>query len=115
MHSREYLSFWQAILLRHQLSPVIAAVQINDGSTLSGLQVVVQPDVPGYNLLEDGTVNTGAAVRVQGELVESPGRGQKVRTYIMLYKPHSDCITSQCCEELFSVSVVLTLNPPLPP
>ena len=51
---------------------------MNDGSTLSGLQVVIQPEVPGYDLLENGTVNTGAAVRVQGQLVESPGRNQKV-------------------------------------
>lgn len=52
--------------------------QVNDGSTLSGLQVVVDPEVPGYDLLENGTINTGAAVRVQGQLVESPGRNQKV-------------------------------------
>ena len=54
--------------------------QVNDGSTLSGLQVVVQPEVPGYDLLENGSINTGAAVRVQGQLVESPGRNQKVCT-----------------------------------
>ncbi|KAL3140446.1 hypothetical protein ABBQ38_004705 [Trebouxia sp. C0009 RCD-2024] len=53
-------------------------IEVNDGSTLSGLQVVVQPEVPGYDLLENGIVNTGAAVRVQGQLVESPGRNQKV-------------------------------------
>lgn len=52
--------------------------QVNDGTTLAGLQVVVQPEVPGYDLLESGTINTGAAVRVQGDLVESPGKGQKV-------------------------------------
>ena len=53
-------------------------MQVNDGTTLSGLQVVVQPEVPGYELLESGSINTGAAVRVQGELVDSPGRNQKV-------------------------------------
>lgn len=53
-------------------------LEVNDGTTLAGLQVVVQPDVPGYDLLESGTINTGAAVRVHGELVESPGRNQKV-------------------------------------
>ena len=59
--------------------------QVNDGSTLSGLQVVVQPEVPGYDLLENGTINTGAAVRVQGQLVESPGRNQKVCTAFILH------------------------------
>ena len=67
-------------------------LQVNDGSTLSGLQVVVQPEVPGYDLLENGTVNTGAAVRVQGELVESPGRNQKVCTAL-----HCTCLDAVHC------------------
>ena len=46
--------------------------------------MVVQPDVPGYDLLESGTINTGAAVRVHGELVESPGRNQKVNSIASL-------------------------------
>ena len=53
-------------------------MQVNDGTTLAGLQVVVLSAATGYNLLQLGTINTGAAVRVQGELVESPGKGQKV-------------------------------------
>lgn len=64
--------------------------QVNDGTTLAGLQVVVQPEVPGYGLLEDGTVNTGAAVRVQGDLVESPGKGQKVS------ESWRHCVMIQC-------------------
>ena len=55
------------------------SLQLNDGSTLAGLQVIVQPDAEGANLLEEGSVSTGAAVAVAGELVTSPGGKQKVR------------------------------------
>ena len=54
-------------------------LQLNDGSTLAGLQVIVQPDAEGTNLLEEGSVSTGSAVAVVGELVTSPGGKQKVR------------------------------------
>ncbi len=56
----------------------VHALQVNDGSTLSGLQVLVDVDTAGYSLVDNNTINTGAAVRVQGELVESPARGQLV-------------------------------------
>lgn len=39
----------------------------------------MQPDAEGANLLEEGSVSTGAAVAVVGELVTSPGGKQKVR------------------------------------
>ncbi|KAL0022136.1 hypothetical protein WJX79_007169 [Trebouxia sp. C0005] len=56
----------------------ISFIEVNDGSTLTGLQVLVDPDTAGYLLVDSNTINTGAAVRVQGELVESPARGQLV-------------------------------------
>lgn len=52
-------------------------MQVNDGSTLSGLQIVVNPECEGYGLIEDGQVATGASVAVIGELTESPGGRQK--------------------------------------
>ena len=54
-------------------------LQVNDGSTLTGLQVVVNPECEGYGLIDDGRVATGASVAVIGELTESPGGRQKVR------------------------------------
>lgn len=50
-------------------------VEINDGSCLSNLQCIVDADSPAYAALQDA--NTGAAIQVQGELVPSPGKGQK--------------------------------------
>jgi asparaginyl-tRNA synthetase len=50
-------------------------LELNDGSSLKNLQVVVDGAIPSYPVLE--SVNTGAAVQVSGELVESPGKGQR--------------------------------------
>jgi asparaginyl-tRNA synthetase len=49
-----------------------AFVELNDGSTLSNLQVVVDPSLSGYAQL-----STGASAAVTGTLVESPGQKQK--------------------------------------
>jgi len=52
-------------------------IELNDGSTLVGLQIVAPGDLPNYtsDVLQAGI---GSAVRVTGELVESPGEGQAV-------------------------------------
>jgi asparaginyl-tRNA synthetase len=51
-------------------------VQLSDGSGFQDLQVVVNDGVVEPSLLR--LVTTGACVRVEGELVESPARGQQV-------------------------------------
>jgi asparaginyl-tRNA synthetase len=52
-------------------------VEVNDGSSLSGLQAVLDADLPDYeNILKQ--LNTGASVEIAGQLVESPGKGQKI-------------------------------------
>lgn len=50
-------------------------LEINDGSCLKNLQALVACDAEGFDLMEK--VNTGAAVSLEGALVESPGQGQK--------------------------------------
>jgi len=50
-------------------------LELNDGSCLANLQVIVDAGVPGYDAIRE--INTGAAVRVRGNLVESPGKGQR--------------------------------------
>ena len=51
-------------------------VEINDGSSMSGLQVIVNDDVPDYEGLAAAT--TGASIEVSGTLVPSPGKGQRI-------------------------------------
>jgi asparaginyl-tRNA synthetase len=53
-----------------------AFIELNDGSTLSSLQIIVEQTVPNYaDLLKQ--LSTGASIAVTGELVESPGQKQK--------------------------------------
>jgi asparaginyl-tRNA synthetase len=52
-------------------------IELNDGSCLANLQVVVGAEVP--DVTENiKHVTTGASVRIAGELKESPGKGQRV-------------------------------------
>lgn len=34
-------------------------IQVNDGSNLSGIQVVLEPTTPGFDLIEAGAMTTG--------------------------------------------------------
>jgi len=52
-------------------------VEVNDGSSMAGLQVVVNPAVPGYAEAIK-RINTGASVEIAGTLVESPAKGQRI-------------------------------------
>ncbi|ABM27025.1 asparagine--tRNA ligase [Nitratidesulfovibrio vulgaris] len=78
-------------------------LEINDGSCLANIQAIVDEGIPAYANI--GAVSTGAAVDITGELVESPGKGQKwevrvqtltllgaadAETYPLQKKRHSD-------------------------
>ena len=58
-----------------RVSKTVAFIQVNDGSTLSDLQVVADESTQGYDLVEPLT--TGCSVSVEGTLVESLGKGQR--------------------------------------
>jgi len=55
-------------------------LELNDGSCLANIQCIVDEGTPAWEQLTG--VNTGASVAVEGELVASPGKGQRweVRT-----------------------------------
>ena len=55
----------------------IAFLEINDGSSLQGLQVVLSETIDNYETLIK-QITTGASVEVSGTLVESLGKGQRV-------------------------------------
>ncbi|KAK7265930.1 hypothetical protein RJT34_33555 [Clitoria ternatea] len=56
----------------------VTFMEINDGSCLSNMQCVLDPEVEGYDQVESGSVTTGASIWVQGVLVKSQGSKQKV-------------------------------------
>jgi asparaginyl-tRNA synthetase len=53
-----------------------AFIELNDGSTLSSLQIIVEQTIPNYaDVLKQ--LSTGASIAATGQLVESPGQKQK--------------------------------------
>lgn len=78
-------------------------LEVNDGSSLANIQVIADLGIEGYEQIKD--INTGASVEIIGDLIESPGKGQKwefkaekihmvgfadPETYPMQKKRHSD-------------------------
>ena len=64
----------------------LSFLELNDGSTLANIQVIVDEGTPAHAALEP--INTGASVAVRGALIDSPGKGQKweIRaTELLLY------------------------------
>ena len=53
----------------------LSFIQINDGSTISDLQVVAEAALTGYDRIE--SLSAGFSVTIVGTLVESPGKGQR--------------------------------------
>jgi len=49
--------------------------EVNDGSCLASIQAIVDAAIENYDAIK--TVGTGAAVSIEGDLVESPGKGQR--------------------------------------
>lgn len=71
--------------LRDQKS--FAFIELNDGSTLANLQVVVDDSLPNYQQLLP-LLTTGASVSIRGTLKESPGKNQALElhaSHIHLY------------------------------
>lgn len=59
--------------VRHQKN--FSFVEINDGSTLTGFQILIDITTPNYHSLID-QLATGCSVAATGEIVESPGKKQ---------------------------------------
>ena len=49
-------------------------LSINDGSCLANIQAIVDDGIPGSEFIS--TATTGSSIKVKGQLVESPGKGQ---------------------------------------
>jgi len=54
----------------------VSFLELADGSCFAGIQVVAAPELPEYDAVVRA-LGTGCAVRVRGELVDSPGKGQR--------------------------------------
>ena len=56
-------------------SKSVSFLQINDGSTLRDIQVVLDENLSNYSMVE--ALTTGCSVGISGTLVDSPGKGQR--------------------------------------
>jgi asparaginyl-tRNA synthetase len=59
-----------------RISKNVAFIAMNDGSTIQNIQVVVSPDRVDMAILDE--VHTGASLKIRGDVVESPGSGQRI-------------------------------------
>ncbi|AFZ43388.1 asparaginyl-tRNA synthetase [Halothece sp. PCC 7418] len=58
-------------------SKKFAFIEVNDGSALANLQVILEPTLENYEQILS-QLNTGASVEIKGGLAESPGKGQRI-------------------------------------
>ncbi|NCR54570.1 MAG: asparagine--tRNA ligase [Microcystis aeruginosa L211-07] len=65
-------------------------LEVNDGSSLANLQVILESTLPDYeNILK--TISTGTAIAVSGNLVPSPGKGQNIELKAAEITLYGDC------------------------
>ena len=64
----------------HRAQKTFSFVELNDGSEVSNLQIIVENKTPGYEALID-KLQTGASISVTGVVTESPGKGQSVEIH----------------------------------
>ena len=62
---------------RRESKQGFAFVELNDGSCFANLQIIIDRSVDGYDALLK-QLTTGSSIRVEGELKESPAKGQAV-------------------------------------
>jgi asparaginyl-tRNA synthetase len=60
-------------------------IELNDGSCLKGLQVIVDNTVPNYDKTIS-MINTGASIKISGRIKESKGKGQRIELHAELVK-----------------------------
>jgi asparaginyl-tRNA synthetase len=65
-------------------------LEVNDGSSLANLQVVIDSDLPNFTEIVK-RLNTGASVAVLGVLVPSQGKGQKIELKASELTVYGDC------------------------
>ncbi|PIG92815.1 asparagine--tRNA ligase [Gloeocapsopsis sp. IPPAS B-1203] len=66
-----------------------AFIEVNDGSSLASLQVVLNAEMPEYESLLKQT-NTGSSVEVTGKLVASQGKGQRIELQAQSVKVYGE-------------------------
>ena len=69
----------------HRAQKTFSFVELNDGSEVSNLQIIIDHNMIGYEELID-KLSTGASVSVTGQVIESPGKNQSVEIHADKFK-----------------------------
>ena len=75
MEPREQILEVSGWLRTRRDSGSLSFLELNDGSSLENLQILVEDSIEGWQTLHR-QLNTGAALRVRGRLLPSPAKGQ---------------------------------------
>ncbi|CAG9328331.1 unnamed protein product [Blepharisma stoltei] len=86
--------------VRIQGNGSFAFVEVNDGSTVKGIQVIVNNAFPDFSNLK----GTGISVSCKGLLVESPGGEQSVEMQVQDPSQHEFKIIGDCDQTAFPIS-----------
>ena len=68
----------------------VSFIDLNDGSSLTGIQVVAPSDLSNYDEVLE-RVTLGSSIKVSGKLVPSQGRGQAVEVLAQVISVMGDC------------------------
>ena len=60
----------------HRHSKSVSFIELSDGTSVKGIQLVIDQKLSGFAEVQPD-IQTGASIRVQGNLVASPAKGQK--------------------------------------
>ena len=78
-------------------------IALNDGSCMTSLQIVINPEDYSETLIN--SLNTGASIFVEGELIESLGSGQKTEIQAkkidLIGKTTGRCSPNKMCQKTF--------------
>ena len=80
--------------LRNQGNGSYIFIELNDGSSIKNLQIVVNKSMPEFDLLSKQGV--GACVKCTGEIIKSEGSKQKVEMQVRDTEKHSLKVVGEC-------------------
>ena len=65
----------------HRQSKNVSFIELADGSSMKGLQLVIDPGLTSYAAVA-ARISTGCALSVKGQLVQSPAKGQSFELHV---------------------------------
>ena len=68
--------------------------EVNDGSTLKGIQVVIDADNKDYEKVQNSEISAGVAIKIFGKIVKSPAAGQSVEMVAETVEVYGPCDNS---------------------